>query len=97
MQTQKPVVKMEDWAVVSSVMSGGYEEAKPGNLLLGKVFGHPRMADGAFVFSSPILSLDLNSGMVETRNTAYELGTPNSAYINRAHSHGQQQGAEVAA
>jgi hypothetical protein len=81
MQTQKPSVKIENWAVVPGLNIAGYRALRPGNLLVGKVFGHPRIEEGAFVFSSPIMSLDKDSQSVSTRNTVYRLGEASPGYI----------------
>jgi hypothetical protein len=80
MRTQKPSVKIENWAVVPGLNTAGYQSLRPGNLLVGKVFGHPRIEEGAFVFSSPIVSLDMNNQAVVTRNTVYRLGEASAGY-----------------
>ena len=80
MQTQKPSVKIENWAVVPGLNTAGYQSLRPGNLLVGKVFGHPRIEEGEFVFSSPIVSLDMNNQAVVTRNTVYRLGEASAGY-----------------
>jgi hypothetical protein len=80
MRTQKPSVRIEGWAVLRSLNVTTYRELGPGNLLVGKVFGHPTMNDGAFVFSSPILNCDEQNKIVETRNTAYHLGEVSREY-----------------
>jgi hypothetical protein len=80
MQTQKPSVKIENWAVVPGLNVEGYRALRPGNLLVGKVFGHPRIEEGAFVFSSPIVSLDKSSQSAVTRNTVYLLGEASPGY-----------------
>ena len=80
MRTRKPSVRIEDWAVVPSPNTASYQDLRPGNLLVGKVFGHPRINEGAFIFSSPILSLDVNHKAVETRNTVYRLGEASRDY-----------------
>jgi hypothetical protein len=80
MRTQKPSVKIENWAVVPGLNTAGYQSLRPGNLLVGKVFGHPRIEEGAFIFSSPIVSLDMNSQAVITRNTVYRLGEASRDY-----------------
>jgi len=80
MQTQKPSVKIENWAVVQSLNIADYRSLRPGNLLVGKVFGHPRIEEGAFIFSSPIMSLDKDSHAVVTRNTVYRLGEASPDY-----------------
>jgi hypothetical protein len=80
MRTLKPSVKIENWAVVPGLNTAGYQSLRPGNLLVGKVFGHPKIDEGAFVFSSPIVSLDINNQAVVTRNTVYRLGEASPGY-----------------
>ncbi len=87
MRTQKPSVKIENWAVVPGLNIAGYRSLRPGNLLVGKVFGHPRIEEGAFVFSSPIVSLDTTNQEVVTRNTVYRLGEASSEYKVWARQH----------
>lgn len=90
MQKQKPLAKLENWAVVPRGHVAGYQELRAGNLLLGKVFGHPGIEEGAFIFTSPIVSLDSKINVVETRNTAYRLGEASREYKNwtREHTNG---------
>jgi hypothetical protein len=76
----KPLVVIEDWAVVKSGAYIAYEDLQPGNVLTGKVYGHESMPDAKLVFTSAILSVDKQEGMVETRNTMYRLGKPSAAY-----------------
>jgi hypothetical protein len=80
MQTQKPSVKLEDWAVVPGPNSGSYQSLRPGNLLVGRAFGHQRIETGKFIFSSPIVRVDAQLGIVETRNTCYSLGEASQEY-----------------
>jgi hypothetical protein len=80
MRKQKPSARLENWAVVPSGNIATYKELRAGNLLVGKVFGHPRIAEGSFIFSSPILSLDTSANVAETRNTAYVLGEASREY-----------------
>ncbi len=79
MQTQKPQVKLEDWAVVPK-QRGEYRELRPGNLLVGRAFGHPRIQEGVFIFSSPITSFDADRRIAETKNTSYRLGRVSREY-----------------
>jgi hypothetical protein len=76
---QKPLVKLENWAVVRS-LTMSFQELKPGSLLVGKVFGHPKIKEASFIFTSPIVSIDTNKRVVETRNTAYCLGEASDEY-----------------
>jgi hypothetical protein len=80
MKTQKPQVKLESWAVVPERRTGEYQELRPGNALVGKAFGHPRIQEGTVVFTSPILSFDTETKTVETRNTLYLLGKVSPEY-----------------
>src|ERR1700733_6838265 len=76
MRTQKPSVKLEDWAVVESANTASYQPLGPGNLLVGRAFGHQRIKTGMFIFTSPIVDIDAQNKIVETRNTCYCLGEP---------------------
>lgn len=80
MRTQKPSVKLEDWAVVPSMHSGSYQALRPGNLLVGRAFGHRRFEKGRFIFTSPIVRVDVQNKIVETRNTRYSLGEASREY-----------------
>jgi hypothetical protein len=80
MKMHKPAVRIDDWAVVPNPKTGLYQELRPGNLLVGRVFGHPRMSEGSFIFTSPVVSIDSDKGIVETMNTAYILGKVSSEY-----------------
>ncbi len=80
MQTQKPAVKLEDWAVVPGPSSGIYEALLPGNFLVGRAFGHQRIEKGKFIFTSPIVRVDRQQGIVETKNTCYSLGEASHEY-----------------
>jgi hypothetical protein len=80
MPTQKPSVKLEDWAVVPSANPGSYEELRPGNLLVGRAFGHQRIKPGMLIFTSPIVHVDARNGIAETRNSSYSLGEVSSEY-----------------
>jgi hypothetical protein len=80
MPTQKPSVELEDWAVVPSVNPGAYETLQPGNLLVGRAFGHQRIKRGTFIFTSPIVRVDAMKGIAETRNTSYTLGEISQEY-----------------
>ena len=84
---QKPSVTIENWAVVPGPNTAGYQSLRPGNLLVGKVFGHPKIEGGAFIFSSPIGSLDIQNHEVVTRNTVYLLGQASPGYKACAREH----------
>jgi len=80
MRTQKPSVKLEDWAVVPGLETGRYQELCPGNLLVGRAFGHHRIKSGTFIFTSPIVGVDQQNNIVETKNTSYHLGEASHEY-----------------
>jgi hypothetical protein len=80
MRTQKPSVKLEDWAVVESANTASYQPLGPGNLLVGRAFGHQRIKTGMFIFTSPIVGIDAQNKLAETRNTCYCLGEPSREY-----------------
>lgn len=69
----KPVVKLEEWAVVTTS-----DEFTPPEMqsisLNGKVYGHPRFQDGEIVTTSSIHNV--KGKRVATQNTIYELGEP---------------------
>ena len=90
---QKSLVTIENWAVVQSVISATYEELQPGHHLTGNVFGHTTFPDAVFIYTSPILSVNLDNGRVETRNTVYCLGEASDSYKSWEH----QQREEAAA
>jgi hypothetical protein len=78
---QKPLVTIEKWVVVRSVISESFEELQPGNRLLGYVLGHPNLPHTKLVCTSPIQSVDFSQGgVVETLNTLYRLGEPSDDY-----------------
>lgn len=80
MPNQKPCARLENWAVVESANSASYQVLRAGSLLAGKVFSHPRIGEGTFIFTSPIVSLDEKKNLVETKNTAYCLGQASREY-----------------
>ena len=91
MQTQKPSVKLEDWAVVPGPNSGSYQALRPGNLLVGRAFGHQRIEKGKFIFTSPIVRVDTQQRIVETKNTCYSLGEASHEYKAWSRDKGQAQ------
>ena len=76
----KPPVTMEDWAVVKKVSSHSFGDLCPGNRLMGYALRRPHFTRSMLVFTSPIVSVDLEQGLVETVNTAYRLGEANKEY-----------------
>jgi hypothetical protein len=80
MPNQKPCARLENWAVVESANVTTYEALRAGSLLVGKVSGHPRMGEGTFIFTSPIVRFDEKTNIAETRNTSYRLGQASREY-----------------
>lgn len=61
----KPVVRIKDWAIVCPEGRG---------ILIGTVLDHPRAPGGGeSEVRTPIVSFDVEKGLVETNNTIYEL------------------------
>ena len=73
-------VTMEDWGVVQNVSSHSFGELCPGNRLMGYALRHPHFTRSMLVFTSPIASVDLEQGLVETANTMYRLGEASNEY-----------------
>ncbi len=80
MRNQKSHARLENWAVVGSANVASYQALQAGNLLVGKVFSHPRIGEGRFIFSSPIERFDTETNVVETKNTTYRLGEASRDY-----------------
>jgi hypothetical protein len=80
MRMPKPMVTIENWAVVKGGSRVAYEQLQPGNILTGKVYGHDRMPDAQPIYTSAIISIDLPTRVVETRNTLYRLGQVSEDY-----------------
>jgi|HubBroStandDraft_3_1064219.scaffolds.fasta_scaffold728651_1 hypothetical protein len=78
----KTTVKIEDWLVVEDLASESYRELQPGMHLMGYAFGHASHPNAKFIYTSSIVSVDTNSGLVETLNTTYQLGEANPGYKN---------------
>jgi hypothetical protein len=98
MQTQKPSVKLENWAVVPGPNSGSYQALRPGNFLVGRAFGHQRIEKGKFIFTSPIVRVDTQQRIVETKNTCYSLGEASHEYKAWSREQGsREQGPGAAA
>ena len=76
----KPVLTIEDWGVVQSVSSHSFGHLHSGNRLIGHILGHDRLPPTSVSCTSPIVSVDLNQGVVETLHTTYRLGQVNDGY-----------------
>ena len=77
---RKPVVILDNWMVVPDVSSPSFAELHQGNRLMGNVYGHTHLPNAKVVYTSPIMSVDLDQGLVETFNTIYRLGEANDEY-----------------
>lgn len=77
---KKPLVRIENWAVVQSVLSPSFEELRAGRHLTGNILGHASLRNTKFIYTSRIVNV--YSGVVETLNTVYELGEPSEEYKN---------------
>jgi hypothetical protein len=77
---RKPLVTIENWAVVQRGINPTYEELQPGRSLVGNVFGHTNLPDTKRIYTSPILQVHPNEGQVETLNTVYQLGQASTEY-----------------
>jgi hypothetical protein len=84
---RKPFVTIESWAVVQRAVALSYEELQPGKHLMGRVSEHKALPHAEFIYTSPILSVDVDKGWVETRNTVYRLGEPSDAYKSWEQEH----------
>lgn len=63
---EKPIARIDDWAIGKYATSGYY--------LSGVVSSHPRVTDGHFARTSLLLSIDFQAEKAETANTIYQLG-----------------------
>lgn len=76
--TQKPTVRIEDWAVQNNPYSAPEQRQQR---LSGHVMNHPKVTDSERrAFTSNLVSIDVKAGRAETQNTIYELGKPNAEY-----------------
>ncbi len=89
MPKQKPCARLENWAVVESANIASYQALQAGSLLVGKVFSHPRIGEGTFIFTSSIVRFDEKTNVAETRNTSYRLGQASHEYRIWAEEHEQ--------
>lgn len=59
---------LRDWIIVQRNPYGSKWVS-----LSGRVYGHPKFAEGTHIDTSPILKLDIPGGYAETMNTKYML------------------------
>ena len=79
---KKPLVRIENWRVVDCALSHNYEELQRGKHLMGNIFGNPDVRNAQFIYSSVILGVDREHGLVNTHNAVYKLGAPCIEYKN---------------
>jgi len=75
----KPLVRIENWSVVGSVVYYGFRRLEPGARLTGDVIGHGSVRNG-IIYTSAILGIDLTNHLVETHNSIYQLGEVSEDY-----------------
>jgi hypothetical protein len=75
----KPVVRIENWSVVGSIIYYGFRNLEPGARLTGDVMGHANLRNGT-IYTSAILAIDRLKGLVETHNSLYSLGEVSEDY-----------------
>jgi len=63
----KPVVRIENWSVVGSIIYYGFRNLEPG-------------ARNGTIYTSAILTIDRLKGLVETHNSIYSLGDVSEDY-----------------
>ena len=71
-------VKLENWAVVALGSPYTAPEARV-QALRGEVYGHPDFSDGDKITTSRVV--DIGEGIAKTKNTKYNLGTPEGDYV----------------
>jgi hypothetical protein len=90
---RKPLVTIENWAVIQRGTYSAYEKLQPGRSLVGNVFGHTSLPDTEFIYTSPILRVHPTRGLVETVNTVYQLGEASNDYKSWEHDRGPEAAA----
>lgn len=78
-EKDKPIVRIENWSVVGSVVYYGFRNLEPGARLTGDVMGHANLRNGT-IYTSAILSIDLTNHLIETHNSIYRLGEVSEDY-----------------
>ncbi|HVT96090.1 MAG TPA: hypothetical protein VHE33_05935 [Acidobacteriaceae bacterium] len=78
-KSDKPIVRIENWSVVGSVIYYGFRRLELGARLTGDVMGHANLRNGT-IYTSAILSIDRLKNHVETHNSIYQLGEVSDEY-----------------
>lgn len=79
------MVKLENWSVTYSLEDCYVAPELRGGALLGTCYGHPKHKDGSVVKTSQIKKA--MGKIVQTRNTIYELGSPDPDYLEWLENH----------
>ena len=69
----KPLVRIENWAVVDDLIFQGFRELKAGQRLTGTILATTDLPKG-IIYTAVIQSVDFDNGVVETQNAVYQLG-----------------------
>jgi hypothetical protein len=77
----KPIVRIENWSVVGSVIYYGFRKLELGARLTGDVMGHANLRNGT-IYTSAILTIDRLRNLVETHNSIYQLGEVSDDYAH---------------
>lgn len=73
---EKQKARIEDWFV-------GHDD-----LLIGTVYGHPKLRDGSEVVTSRVVKWDSETKTAVTLNTEYTLGEPRKpGYLSKDQKH----------
>ncbi len=75
----KPLVRIENWAVVDNLVFQGFRELEPGQRLTGTILATTDLPKGT-IYTSVIRSVDLDKGVVDTGNAVYQLGQVDDAW-----------------
>ncbi|HZZ38526.1 MAG TPA: hypothetical protein VFE06_05290 [Acidobacteriaceae bacterium] len=75
----KPLVRIENWAVVDNLVFRGFRELEPGQRLTGTILATTDLPKG-MIYTSVIRSVDLDNGVVDTGNATYQLGQVDDAW-----------------
>lgn len=69
----KPIVKLEEYDLA---------KFRGQDVVVGKVYGHPRIEDGHRVITSEIVDITEDMVYITTQNTIYQLGTAKPGNAN---------------
>ena len=72
-ETEMQTAKLDYWSLIVYGKADTYA-------LQGRVTGHPKLADGGFITTSPIKEINTSENYAITLNTRYELGEPDPEF-----------------